>query len=716
MTYYSQPQPETPARRQQGQVCRLQKTISAVLVAAGSSTRMGFDKLSFDLGGETVLHRSIRAFDQCPQIGEIVLVAGKNRAFVEQQVVGCTKPVQIVAGGATRAESAKNGVLAAHGELVAVHDAARPFVSPAVIAAVLEAAARCGAAAPAVPVKDTIKQAVPGDGKTVPEACLVHSTPDRSTLYAVQTPQCFDRTQYLAALQELDAEKARLVTDDCSLFELTGRSVQLTQGDYANLKITTREDLPRPVQKEETRMRIGHGYDVHRLVEGRKLILGGVEIPFEKGLLGHSDADVLAHAVMDAVLGAAALGDIGQHFPDNDPAYAGADSLELARHVARILSEHGYRVENIDATILCQRPKLAPHIPAMRANLAAAFGLPVDAVSVKATTEEHLGFTGEGLGIAAHAVALIETRSQECASMTLNAIIANFQTFKLVDLLDIIIIAFLIYQLLGIVNRTRAGQLFKGALLVMAVYLVAETLNMRTVTWLLNSLLQVGLLTLVVLFQPEIRRALERMGQTDQWAAKLFNVKGRYNDPSLKGAWRSAIIAICDAAERFSETKTGALIVLERHTNLSEIVRTGTPVNSAVNLEVLGTIFYEGTPLHDGAAIIENGRIKAAGCVLPLSNNLDLGKDMGTRHRACLGIAENSDAIAIVVSEETGIISMAKNGVLIRHFDRQTLYTRLIDEMIPKEPVVEKSTADTWKDRAKSLMKWVSQKGEDEQQ
>ena len=260
-----------------------------------------------------------------------------------------------------------------------------------------------------MPVKDTIKQAVPGDGKTVPEACLVRSTPDRSTLYAVQTPQCFDRTQYLAALQELDAEKARLVTDDCSLFELTGRSVQLTQGDYANLKITTREDLPRPVQKEETRMRIGHGYDVHRLVEGRKLILGGVEIPFEKGLLGHSDADVLAHAVMDAVLGAAALGDIGQHFPDNDPAYSGADSLKLARRVAEILKEHGFRIENIDATLLCQRPKLAPYIPAMRQNLADAFGLPVDAVSVKATTEEHLGFTGEGLGIAAHAVALIET-------------------------------------------------------------------------------------------------------------------------------------------------------------------------------------------------------------------------------------------------------------------------------------------------------------------
>lgn len=185
--------------------------------------------------------------------------------------------------------------------------------------------------------------------------------------------------------------------------------------------------------------------------------------------------------------------------------------------------------------------------------------------------------------------------------MTLNSIVANFQTFKLVDLLDILIIAFLIYQLLGFVNRTRAGQLAKGALIVMAVYLVANILNMRTVTWLLNSLLQVGLLTLVVLFQPEIRRALERMGQTDQWAYRFFN-KNRYNDTSLKGAWRSAIIAICDAAERFSETKTGALIVLERNTNLSEIVRTGTPVNSAVNLEVLGTIFYEGTPLHDGGS------------------------------------------------------------------------------------------------------------------
>lgn len=389
---------------------KLEKKVSAVLVAAGSSTRMGFDKLSFDLGGETVVQRSIRAFAECPLVSEIVLVAGKNRAFLEQQAAACTKPVQVVQGGATRAESAKNGVLAAHGELVAVHDAARPFVSQAVITAALEAAAACGAAAPAVPVKDTVKRAVRGDGKTVPEQCMVTDTPDRSTLYAVQTPQCFDRAAYLAALDELDAEKARLVTDDCSLFELTGRPVQLTQGDYANLKITTREDLPRAEQKEGNDMRIGHGYDVHRLVEGRKLIMGGVTIPYEKGLLGHSDADVLLHAVSDALLGAAALGDIGKHFPDTDPRYEGADSLMLLREVGRLLDETGYTVGNIDATVLCQAPKLAPHIPAMRQNIANALGLALDDVSVKATTEEHLGFTGEGLGIAAHAVALIEKK------------------------------------------------------------------------------------------------------------------------------------------------------------------------------------------------------------------------------------------------------------------------------------------------------------------
>ena len=157
-------------------------------------------------------------------------------------------------------------------------------------------------------------------------------------------------------------------------------------------------------------MRVGHGYDVHRLVEGRKLILGGVEIPWEKGLLGHSDADVLLHALMDAMLGAAALGDIGRHFPDSDERYAGADSLRLLKEVSRLLSDAGYRLVNADCTILAQRPKLMPHIPGMRANIARALGTDVDAISVKATTEEGLGFTGDGSGIAAHAVILIERR------------------------------------------------------------------------------------------------------------------------------------------------------------------------------------------------------------------------------------------------------------------------------------------------------------------
>lgn len=280
--------------------------------------------------------------------------------------------------------------------------------------------------------------------------------------------------------------------------------------------------------------------------------------------------------------------------------------------------------------------------------------------------------------------------------MDISSIIANLIAFKPADFVDIVIVAFVVYKLLGLISKTRAGQLAKGAALLMLFYALAYVFQLRTVTWLMQSVVQVGLLAVVVVFQPEIRRALEQMGQTDKWMATMFH--SRHDDPSLRGRWRNAIIAICDAAERLSDTKTGALIVLARRTNLSEIIRTGTLVNSEVNPEVLGTIFYEGTPLHDGAVIIEDGILKAAGCVLPLSNNLDFGKDMGTRHRAGLGIAENSDAIAIVVSEETGIISVAKNGVLMRHFDRQSLYTRLQDEMIPKETAADKE--------AKQLPPW----------
>ena len=371
-------------------------TVTAIIVAAGASRRMGFDKLSYCLpDGRTVLETSCALFAAHPAVDELVLVAGGNRPQCEAIAAACPKPCTVVQGGATRADSVHNGLAAAKGQLVAIHDAARPFASGEVITQVLQAAAKTGAAAPAVPVKDTIKVA-DKDGKVV-------TTPDRATLYAVQTPQCFDRALYLQALEAVSGEKASLVTDDCSLFELAGLPVTLTAGDYANLKITTKEDL----QKENT-MRIGHGYDVHRLVEDRKLILGGVEVPYEKGLLGHSDADVLLHAVMDAVLGAAALGDIGKLFPDSDARYAGADSTALLRQVTAVLAEAGWTIVNVDATVAAQAPKLAPYIPEMRERLAAAMGLDAGCVSVKATTEEGLGFTGSGEGIAAHAAALVE--------------------------------------------------------------------------------------------------------------------------------------------------------------------------------------------------------------------------------------------------------------------------------------------------------------------
>lgn len=373
------------------------QTVTAILVAAGASRRMGFDKLSHRLpGGLTVLQTSLRAFENHPRITQIVLVAGANLETCRQLAAACTKPCTAVPGGATRAQSVCAGLAAATGEMVAIHDAARPFVSEEVITAAIDAAEQTGAAAPAVAVKDTVKVAA-ADGRVL-------NTPDRSTLFAVQTPQCFRRELYLRALDAVSGDKADLVTDDCSLFELAGLPVVLTPGDYANLKITTKEDL-----KGESTMRIGHGYDVHRLVEGRRLILGGVDIPYEKGLLGHSDADVLLHAVSDALLGAAALGDIGKHFPDTDPRYEGADSLRLLQEVGNLVRQAGYTVGNVDATVLCQAPKLAPHIQTMRANIARALDVPVECISVKATTEEHLGFTGQGQGIAAHAVALLES-------------------------------------------------------------------------------------------------------------------------------------------------------------------------------------------------------------------------------------------------------------------------------------------------------------------
>ena len=290
---------------------------------------------------------------------------------------------------------------------MAIHDGARPLVTADVIARTLESAQKFGSGVAAVALKDTVKR--------VDEDSVVVDTPPRDKLRAVQTPQTFEA----GLIRKAHAAYAlgERATDDAVLAERMGIAVHLTEGDVENIKLTTPEDmllarqviLKREGQKEEKpMMRIGHGYDVHRLVENRKLILCGVEIPYALGLLGHSDADVALHALMDALLGAAALGDIGRHFPDTDPAYKGADSGKLLDHVVALLEEKGYTVGNVDVTIICQRPKLKDYIEQMRENVARHLKVDIDCVNIKATTTEKLGFEGEGLGISSHAVACIE--------------------------------------------------------------------------------------------------------------------------------------------------------------------------------------------------------------------------------------------------------------------------------------------------------------------
>lgn len=270
--------------------------------------------------------------------------------------------------------------------------------------------------------------------------------------------------------------------------------------------------------------------------------------------------------------------------------------------------------------------------------------------------------------------------------------ISTIKAGRPIDLLDILVVAFLIYELILLVRQTHTAQLAKGILVVAIAYLVADFTGMRTLRYLIKSITTYGIIAMVVVFQPELRRALEQVGRTSIFASQMFRSKTGASD--LRGRWQSAVVAVCDAAEQLAETRTGALIVLERRTNLSEIIKTGTVLQADITPELLGTVFYEGTPLHDGAVIVCDGRIEAAGCFLPLSNNLEIGKDMGTRHRAALGMSENSDAVIVVVSEETGIISLAKNGVLIRRLDRQNLFNLLEGDMVP--PAEEEKKQPFW--------------------
>ena len=369
--------------------------VTAVVVGGGSSSRMnGTDKLTLDLDGMTVFERSLRAFCLHGDVDSVVAVARKDLLPVLEPLKRkYPKLAGIAAGGPTRCLSVKAGLaLCPEGtEYVAIHDAARPFVSGELIGRVIGAAKREGAAAPVLPVTDALKK-LDGDGN-------ICGTLDRNAVAAVQTPQVFRFREYLEA--SAGAEDS---FDDCQLYEAAGRTVAAVEGERSNRKITVPEDEELLHERKIPDVRVGHGYDVHRFAEGRKLILGGEEIPYALGLLGHSDADVLLHAVADAVLGAAGLRDIGVHFPDTDPAWEGADSRLLLRECVRMAAERGFSVNNADATVVCQRPKLAGHIPAMIENIAADLGVSPDRVNVKATTEEGLGFTGEGLGVSAHAV------------------------------------------------------------------------------------------------------------------------------------------------------------------------------------------------------------------------------------------------------------------------------------------------------------------------
>jgi 2-C-methyl-D-erythritol 4-phosphate cytidylyltransferase / 2-C-methyl-D-erythritol 2,4-cyclodiphosphate synthase len=377
--------------------------VGAIVAAGGSGIRAGVAKQWLALDGETVLRRSARLLAACEAVDEVVaVVPSGEEARALAELAGLPKPARAVAGGAARADSVRNGLRALDGcAIVLVHDAARPFATPDLARRVAEAAARGGAALAAVQVTDTVKR---GEGDRVVE------TLDRRALWLAQTPQGF-RREILVRAYEAAGSGASAATDECALVERLGAPVTLVAGETGNFKITGPEDVERARALGEAPIAIGVGYDTHRFASGRKLVLGGVEFEGD-GLLGHSDADACAHAIGDAILGAAGLGDLGRHFPDTDPRWKGVSSLVLLREIAARAAERGWRVGNCDVTLAARRPKIAPRSDQMRARLAEALGVQPGQVNVKATTGEGMGFVGREEGIAAHAVALLVRRTR----------------------------------------------------------------------------------------------------------------------------------------------------------------------------------------------------------------------------------------------------------------------------------------------------------------
>ncbi len=386
----------------------------AIIPAAGSGSRFGGQKPKqfIEISGEPIIIHTLRKFDECADIGAIIVAlhSSEIESFGQNlQSYGFHKPIRLVIGGAERSDSILNALESAavlEPDIVAVHDAVRPFVTPVQISAVVARAREVGAAILALPATDTIKEVEKG---------LIRRTVDRSKIWRAQTPQAFDYDLLLRANREARVAglPSVMTTDDSLLVERLGVPVGVVEGSPNNIKITTPDDLML-AEKILGRMtelrpafRIGAGYDIHRLVEGRKLILGGVEIQFGLGLLGHSDGDSLSHAITDALLGASGLGDIGTHFSDKDPQWSNADSLVFLRYVCGFIADGGFKIVNIDATILAERPRMMPHIPAMKAKLAEAMSIDQPLLNIKAKTNEGLDAVGRGEAIAAQATVLL---------------------------------------------------------------------------------------------------------------------------------------------------------------------------------------------------------------------------------------------------------------------------------------------------------------------
>ena len=377
------------------------KKIGVVIAAAGKGSRMKMDipKQFLKVSGKPVIVKTFQAFADCDLVDNIYVVTDEKymkwcRDLMVPYLTNrqLNKFTGIVSGGEQRQDSIYRALQAIDNQnmgidYILIHDGARPFVSQRIIEHTIAASVQNDAAIVCVRPKDTIR--------------IKTETLNRDELMAVQTPQGF-RYDILKAAYEKAYEDGFYGTDDASLVEKLGVCPVFVEGSYANIKITTREDLP-------VETRIGKGFDVHKLVEDRKCILGGVEIPYKKGLLGHSDADVLLHAIMDAILGAAAMGDIGRHFPDTDEKYKGANSLELLEQVGYMVREQGYSISNIDATVVCERPKISPYVEQMIEKIAKTLTIDKGQINIKGTTTEKLGFTGRREGIAAEAVCILKS-------------------------------------------------------------------------------------------------------------------------------------------------------------------------------------------------------------------------------------------------------------------------------------------------------------------